>query len=124
MMISIPSFLLKRLYVKGSLRNNPDGFQFEIENKLGSGYGNELKPLTLDGQVIPLKDSSFLRDSSETLFSEVNRDRPFTLPMNKRLTVKVKGITIAGGPHKIGMSFVTEGLGQLGFEVTDVVGSN
>jgi hypothetical protein len=35
-LISIPSFLLKRLYVIRSLRNNSDGFQFEIENKLGS----------------------------------------------------------------------------------------
>ena len=88
-MISVPSFLLKRLYVKGSLRNNPDGFQFEIENKLGSGYGNELKPLTLDGQTIPLEDSSFQLESSETLFTKVSRDRPFTLPMNKRLTIRI-----------------------------------
>lgn len=120
-MISVPSFLLKRLYIKGSLRNNSDGFQFEIENKLGSGYGHELKPLTLDGQLIPLEDSSFQLNSSETLFSEVNRDRPFTLPMNKRLTVKVKGITIDEGTHKIGMCFVVEGLGELGFEVTDII---
>lgn len=123
-MISIPSFLLKRLYVKGSLRNNSDGFQFEIENKLGSGYGNELKPLTLDGQPIPLENSSFQLDSSETMFSEVSRDRPFTLPVNKRLIVKVKGITIDEGIHKIGMSFVTEGLGKLGFEVTDAITSS
>ena len=123
-MISVPSFLLKRLYVKGSLRKNSDGFQFEIENKLGSGYGNELKPLTLDGQAIPLEDSSFRLESSETLFTEVSRDKPFTLPMNKKLTIKVKGITINEGAHKIGMSFVAEGLGQLGFEVTDVVNSS
>ena len=123
-MISIPSFLLKRLYVKGSLRNNADGFQFEIENKLGSGYGNELKPLTLDRETIPLEKSSFQQDSSEILFSEVSRDRPFTLPVNKRLTVKVKGITLNEGVHKIGMSFVTEGLGQLGFEVSDAVSSS
>ena len=122
-MITVPSFLLKRLYVKGSLQNNSDGFQFEIENKLGSGYGNELKPLTLDGQAIPLEDSSFRLESSETLFTEVSRDKPFTLPMNKKLTIKVKGVAITEGAHKIGMSFVAEGLGQLGFEVNDVVSS-
>jgi len=41
-MISVPSFLLKRLYVKGSLRNNEQGFQFEMKNTPGSGYGNEV----------------------------------------------------------------------------------
>lgn len=120
-MISVPSFLLKRLYVKGSLRNNAHGFQFEIENKLGSGYGTELKPLTLDGQTIPLEDSSFLRDSSEISFSEVSRDNPFTLPMNKRLIIQVRGVTITGGAHRIGMSFIAEGLGLLSFEISDIV---
>ena len=122
-MISVPPFLLKRLYVKGSLRNNEHGFQFELENKLGSGYGNELKPLTLNGQEIPLEDSSFLHDLHETSFSEVSKDRPFTLPMNKKLTIKVKGVTLTEGIHKIGVSFVAEGLGKLGFEVSDIAGA-
>ena len=120
-MIKVPSFLLKRLYVKGSLSNNERGFQFQIENKLGSGYGKEMKPLTLDGEEIPLDDATFEQDSVETLFSRVNPDNPFTLPMNKRMTVRVKGITLSEGNHKIGMAFVAEGLGQLGFEVIDVV---
>lgn len=119
-MISIPSFLLKRLYVKGSLRNNKQGFQFELKNTLGAGYGNELLPLTLDGQEIPLEDSYFLVDSHETAFSDVDKDNPFTLPMNKTLTVRVKGNALTGGAHKIGVSFVAEGLGKLGFEVNDV----
>ena len=40
--------------------------------------------------------------------------------MNKKLTIKVKGVTVTEGAHKIGMSFIAEGLGQLGFEVTDI----
>jgi hypothetical protein len=122
-MISVPPFLLKRLYVKGSLCNNTHGFQFELENKLGSGYGNELKPLTLDGQTLPLEDTYFQHDSSETSFSDVSKDRPFTRPMTKKLTIKVKGVTLTEGTHKIGMSFVAEGLGKLGFEVTDIAGA-
>jgi hypothetical protein len=48
-MVAVPSFLLKRLYVKGSLKNTPEGFQFDLKNSLGSGYGNELLPLVVDG---------------------------------------------------------------------------
>jgi len=120
-MISVPSFLLKRLYVKRSLRNNEQGFQFQLKNTLGSGYGNELLPLTLDEKEIPKENSSFIRDSEEVPFSVVSKDKPFTLPMNKTLTILVKGVTLSKGPHKIGMSFVAEGLGKLGFEVTDMV---
>jgi hydroxymethylglutaryl-CoA reductase (NADPH) len=120
-MISVPPFLLKRLYVKGSLRNNEQGFQFAMENKLGSGYGNQLLPLILDGQEIPLDCSYFLIDSNETPFSEVSKEKPFTLPMNKVLTIKVKRVSLTEGAHKIGMSFIAEGLGKLGFEVNDTV---
>jgi hypothetical protein len=42
------------------------------------------------------------------------------LPMNKKLTILVKGVTLADGPHKIGLGFIAEGLGKLSFEVTDL----
>ena len=119
-MILVPSFLLKRLYVKGSLRNNEQGFQFELKNTLGSGYGNELLPLTLDGKELPKESSYFISDAEEISFSAVNKDKPFTLAMNKTLTILVKGVTLSEGPHKIGMSFVAEGLGKLGFDVADM----
>jgi hydroxymethylglutaryl-CoA reductase (NADPH) len=119
-MISVPSFLLKRLYVKGSLRNNEQGFQFELKNTLGSGYGNELLPLTLDGKELPKESSYFILDAVETPFLAVSKEIPFTLSMNKTLTILVKGVTLSTEPHKIGFSFVAEGLGKLGFEVTDI----
>ena len=120
-MITVPSFLLKRLYVKGSLRNNAQGFQFELKNTLGSGYGNELLPLTLDGEELPRENSYFLLDDKEISFSAVSKENPFTLAMNRISTILVKGITLSEGAHKIGFSFVAQGLGKLGFEVTDIV---
>lgn len=119
-MISVPSFLLKRLYVKGSLQNNEQGFQFQLKNTLGSGYGNELLPLTLDGKELPRESSYFVLDAEEVPFSAVSQERPFTLAMNKTITIVVKGVTLAEGAHRIGLSFVAQGLGKLSFEVTDL----
>jgi hydroxymethylglutaryl-CoA reductase (NADPH) len=119
-MISVPSFLLKRIYVKGSLQNNEQGFQFQLKNTLGSGYGNELLPLTLDGKELPREDSYFVLDGEEVPFSAVSQERPFTLAMNKTLTIVVKGVTLAEGAHRIGFNFVAQGLGKLSFEVTDL----
>lgn len=120
-MIVVPQFLLKRLYVKGSLRNNDHGFQFELKNTLGSGYGNELLPLTLDGEELPKENAYFVPGAEEIPFSAVSKDKPFTLAMNKTVTILVKEVTLSEGPHKIGFSFVAQGLGRLGFEVTDLV---
>jgi hydroxymethylglutaryl-CoA reductase (NADPH) len=120
-MITVPPFLLKRLYVKGSLRNNVQGFQFELKNTLGSGYGTELLPLTLDGQELPREDSYLAVDSQEVAFSEVSEARPFTLAMNKVSIIRVKGVSLSEGPHKIGFKFIAQGLGKLGFDVNDLV---
>lgn len=119
-MVAVPSFLLKRLYVKGSLRNSPEGFQFELKNTLGSGYGKELLPLVLDGQDLPLENSYYRLDSQAVPFSAVNDEKPFTLAMNKTLTMLVKGVTLADAPHKLKIGFVAEGIGLLSFEVIDV----
>jgi len=120
-MIIVPQFLLRRLYVKSSLRNNDQGFQFELKNSLGSGYGKELLPLTLDGQEVPRKDSYFTLGAEKIPFSSVSEDSPFTLSMNKKATIMVDGITLTEGPHKIRFSFVVQGLGKLSFEVTDLI---
>ena len=48
-MVTVPGFLLRRLYLKGSLRNTSSGFEFQLRNRLGSGYAHKLLPLTVDG---------------------------------------------------------------------------
>lgn len=118
-MVSVPSFLLKRLYVKGSLRNNDQGFQFELKNTIGSGYGTEMLPLELDGREIPKENAFYLVDSKVIPFTDVSKDKPFTLPMNKAMTVMVRGVTLTDAPHKIKIGFVAEGIGKLSFEVID-----
>ena len=47
-MVTVPGFLLRRLYVKQSLRNTEDGFEFQLRNRLGSGYAHKMWPLKLD----------------------------------------------------------------------------
>lgn len=120
-MVAVPSFLLKRLYVKGSLRNNEQGFQFYLKNSLGSGYGNELFPLVLDGKELPKDSCFYLLDSVAVPFTEVCKEKPFTLAMNKSLTILVKGAPLSEGPHKLKIGFAAEGIGGLSFEVNDLL---
>lgn len=120
-MVVIPPFLLKKLYLVQSLRNNSQGFQFTLYNTLGTGFGTEILPLTLDGQELPRESASFILDGVEVPFVSVNKEKPFTLALNKRTNIIVKGVTISEGPHKVGFYFVAQGLGKLGFEMTDIV---
>ncbi len=120
-MVTVPGFLLRRLYVKQSLKNTDDGFEFSLLNRLGSGYAFRMLPLTLDGRQLPLDCAAFWMDGELTGFHEVSQDNTLTLAMNRSIVVRVTGTTLEPGPHKIGMGFEVPGLGALSFDFTDTV---
>ena len=119
-MLTVPSFILRRLYVKGSLRNANDGFQFDLCNKLGAGYARKLFPIVVDEQPTPIESCSFAVEGKGHNFGEVANDDPFTLALNKTIVITVAGHTLGEGPHTIGMSFEVPGLGVLKLDFTDV----
>ena len=120
-MVTVPGFLLRRLYVKQSLKNTDDGFEFSLLNRLGSGYAFRMLPLTLDGRQLPLDSAAFLINGKLTGFHEISRDNTLTLALNRSIVVRVSGTTLGPGPHKIGMGFDVPGLGTLSFDFIDTV---
>lgn len=121
-MVSVPGFLLRRLYVKGSLRATGEGMAFDLKNSLGSGFARSMRPLTLDGEDIPMENSTFAVDGKSVAFSEVTREMPFTLAMNRTTTIAVSGVSLSPGAHTISMAFEVQGLGVLRFDFTDAIG--
>ena len=120
-MVSVPGFLLKRLYQRGSLKNTDTGFEFELGNRLGSGYAHGMLPVAVDGVETALGSAEFILDGVFTAFDVVSRDNTFTLAMNKTIIVRVEGTHLSEGAHTIGMGFEVPGLGTLKFDFTDVV---
>jgi len=119
--VSVPGFLLRRLYVKGSLQNTGTGFQFELKNMLGSGYARRMLPLTLDGEQVGMDQTQFTAAGTTTSFASVSEETPFTLAMNAITLITISGVPLSVGPHKITMGFEVPGLGTLSFDITDVV---
>jgi hydroxymethylglutaryl-CoA reductase (NADPH) len=118
-MVTIPGFLLRRLYVKGSLHNTERGVEFSLLNKLGAGYARKLMPLEMDGEEVPLQQCSFSVDGEEVGFEAVSAETPFTLDLNRSTIIIIRDVNLSQGPHKISMSFEVAGLGNLQFEFTD-----
>jgi len=119
--VIVPPFLLRTLYVKGSLGNAGDGFQLRLKNNLGSGYARELLPLTVDGVEVSPDQSYFVVDGAEVPFTDVGEERPFTLAKGRETVIGVRGQPLSEGKHTIGIGFVVVGLGKLGFDFTDYV---
>ncbi len=120
--MQVPAFLLRRLYVKGSLRNVNGGFEFDLKNGLGSGYAEQVLPLTVDGAEVPIADARFIVDGDVLRFDEVSSERTMTLGLNKIVTIAVDGRTLDAGKHKLGIGFMVTGMGKMEFDVTDVLG--
>ena len=96
-MVSVPGFLLRRLYVKGSLRATDDGLAFDLKNSLGSGFANGMQPLTVDGQEVPMENTTFTVGGKSLSFADVSPEVPFTLAMNRTTTVAATGVVVAPG---------------------------
>lgn len=119
--MQVPAFLLRRLYVKGSLRNTAAGFAFDLKNTLGSGYAEEVLPLSVDGAELPLVATTFTTDGVSMRFDEVSGERPMTLGMNKLVTIDAKAGALAPGKHTIALGFIVTGMGKMEIEVTDAI---
>ena len=121
-MVSVPGFLLRRLYVKDSLKNTAGGFEFELRNSLGSGYSQKVWPLKVDGDELQVTGSFFIVDGKETPFGDVSPDNTFSLEVNKTITIWTDGVALGPGVHTIEMGFDVPGLGTMRFDFTDEVG--
>lgn len=119
--MQVPSFLLRRLYVKGSLRNVDGGFAFDLSNTLGSGYADQVLPLRIDGDDVPPASCAFVVDGQPQRFDEISAGSPMTLAMNGTLTVRVHGRPLAAGEHAVEMAFIVTGMGEMRFDMKDTI---
>ncbi len=118
----VPAFILRRLYIKGSLQNTEFGWRFTLRNSLGSGYAIGLVPLKLDDSIeIPMTDIWFESDGVVVTFDQVTEDNTFGLKMNREIVINVNASQLASGEHTVYFGCIVPGIGQIGFDFKDNV---
>ncbi len=70
----VPGFLVRQLYVAGSLHNDSGGFSLQARNSIGDGWLVGIGAIRVDGQDIPLADISATRDGDPTAYRAVDVD--------------------------------------------------
>lgn len=123
MPLQVPGFLLRRLYVRGSLQQTETGFQLELKNTLGSGYARRLLPLQVNGTEISLADCFFEVDSQRHAFVDVTPESPFSLALNRTSILGGDGVSLPEGVVEVTIGFEVQGLGELSFSVKDTPAS-
>jgi hypothetical protein len=120
-MPAIPAFLLKKLYVKRSLKNTDAGVELEIKNNLAPGTIVGGSPLVIDGTEYPLTDTFAVSDEGERAFSDVSKSNPLIFGINKSIIIRLKDVQLEPGSHRIRIPVLTREAGELKIEVKDTI---
>jgi beta-fructofuranosidase len=114
-MPNVPEFLLRKLFVPGSLRVRADGYEFQLNNTLVPVTVTAMN-LSVDGTAIPLT-ALFLKfpGKNEIPAAFVSVISPVELPLNAPLTLRV--ISPAGLPRQLLIKAETQEAGDLKFSI-------
>ncbi len=118
----IPTFLLKKLYVKGSFKNNPTGFEIALRNTLAPGTLIGISPLKIDGRDVPLdKILIAAGDAAPVRASDISLTAPRQFPLNIVIKFQVEDQPLAPGPHHLTVQVNTKEAGELKIDAEDSI---
>ncbi len=118
----IPSFLLKKLYVKDSFKNNPNGFELAIRNTLAPGTLVGFGQLQIDGREIPLdKLLITVGDGPALPASELTPDKPRVFPLNTQVCLRIQDQPLVPGKHRLVVLVNTKEAGELKIDAEDTI---
>ncbi len=117
----IPSFMLKKIYEAGSLKNVEGGFQFALKNNIGSGTLVGLAKVEVDGVAVEPENIMAGRGEATAKASEMSYQKPVYFNVGDTFVVKVLGQTLAPGEHNITLTVNTSEIGQVSIPISDTI---
>jgi len=119
--MQIPAFLLRKLYIKGSLENVEGGFSLKLKNSLSPGTTTAVAPIKVDGNEYPLEALTIRSVDGEVLGSEISEDNTFPIKVGVEIELFIKADSLSEGEHTIDLSLKTKEAGTLAFDVKDSI---
>jgi hydroxymethylglutaryl-CoA reductase (NADPH) len=121
-MPAIPPFVLKKLYSKGSLRTETDGFAFDLKNTIAPATITAFRGLDIDGERIASTQITIVSpDRQPRAASNVSVEAPFALPLNGSVTLRIAGESPRPGPHSLSIHIIVQEVGPLEIPITDTL---
>lgn len=118
--MSIPKFLLRRLYKKGSLRTSNDSTKFELTNILGPGIILGLNSITINEKSYEPKDITISTNGKDTNAQHISPENPMFFSFMQLITCILEGEpAVKPGPNNISMEVVSREAGVITVSVKD-----
>ncbi|MBU7018511.1 MAG: hypothetical protein HXS44_13450 [Theionarchaea archaeon] len=119
--MKVPSFMLKKLYVKNSLENTDDGFRFVLKNTLMDATIVKLVTLFIDNTMIPPESVTITAAGTSWLATDISGSNPAPMKVDVEVTIRVKGAPLKPGEHSLEIAAITREYNDIRFTVTDSV---
>ena len=121
-MPAIPPFVLRKLYVKKSLRAEGDGFALDLKNTIAPATITAFTGLDVDGQAMdPAQVTLVPPSGNPRSIDKVSTEAPLTFPIGATVTLRVAGETLGAGPHELITHVVVQEVGPLAIPISDTL---
>ncbi len=113
---------LQKLYVKGSLQNQDDGFVFQLKNLIDSGSISGILKLTVDGEEKSMDGVTITLGEKTRAVGDITWSSSLYVYYGATLTIFIPG-ALQAGEHTIVLQVNAPELGQLSLPVSDTIGA-
>lgn len=117
----IPSFLLAKLYVKGSLKNNETGFECALKNIIDSTMLIGIGPITVGEKTYEGTNITLTMADKTVNGAELSRSNSIPVGMGVPMTVSVAGERLNDGEQRFTVAAITSDIGRIKFDINDKV---
>ncbi|MBN1247921.1 MAG: hypothetical protein JXC32_09715 [Anaerolineae bacterium] len=121
MYYGMSSGALEKMYVTGSLKNQGDGFVFEVKNQIDSGSVSGIAKLTVDDEERALEGITVELNGKARDATNISWSASLYVSYGAVLKVYVPG-ALEPGEHTVKMTVKAPELGQITLPFTDTVG--
>jgi alpha-galactosidase len=119
---AIPEFLLKELYVAGSLHNTSEGCELALRNQIAMATITRFYGLEIDGVPYPPERLEALTpEGGIRPVATLSPEAPLSLPLELTLTLRLVGVTLSPGEHQLRFCFRVQEIGDLEFATSDTL---
>lgn len=120
----VPSFLLKQLYTRGSLKFVSGGIELSIKNRLKDAFIRQIIYVRVNGNRVPLEKVSAKIGSNKAITgTELNAMDGVDFPLRKIIHIRIAVPPDLSSDQRqlIGLAFEVPPFGKLRFEVDDFI---
>ena len=118
-MPTVPAFLLKKLYVKGSLKTTDEGSGLTIKNTLAPGTITHVAPVRIDGVEYPIEQISIGQKGAFRPAGQISSKAPFDFSLNSEAEIWIDGAKLEPGKHALEITVTAREVGELNNQIED-----